>query len=332
MIVEQTYKINLVLKLSIIKHVALLLLCLLFLSFSISSYAKNKHEVTIITPSYAKPYQEIYKSIERGILKKRMDYNVKILSLSVIKQSPEHHLKKSNLVIPIGTKAIDYYIQSNINIPFIASFTTESAFSSISKTSHSKGRIKKYFMGGVSLNQPTSRLAYLAKLLKPNITSLGAVIGPNSVKKGINIQKQSARIGVTLSKASIRSNDNPVSKLRDILRKSQVLIVFPDKANFNRSLARWIIPLSYKYQVPVISYSKKYVDAGALISVYSEPKQIGKQTAEIAISYLNRKYRPRKLLAPKYFNLAINASVKQALDLNFPSKDILLKKLQRIAP
>jgi ABC-type uncharacterized transport system substrate-binding protein len=319
-----------VLKFSI-KHVALLL-CLLFLSFSISSYAKNIDEIIIITPSYAKPYQEIYKNIERGIIEKGMHYKVKVVSLNVIKQSQAHHFKNSNLVIPIGTKAIDYYIQSNINIPFIASFTTESAFASISKTSHSKKKVRKVFMGGVSLDQPTSRLAYLAKLIKPNISSLGAVIGPNSEKKGINIQRQSARIGVTLNKASIRSKDNPVSKLRDILRKSQLLIVFPDKANFNRSLARWIIPLSYKYQVPVISYSKKYVEAGTLISLYSEPKQIGKQTAEISVAYLKHKYQPRKLLAPKYFNLAINASVKQALNLNFPSKDILLKKLQRIAP
>ena len=332
MIVEQTYKIYLVLKYPIIKLIALLLMCLLFLSFSVCSYAIDKNEITIITPSYAKPYQEIYKNIEREFIKKKMRYKLKILSLSIFKQSPQHHLKKTNLVIPIGTKAIGYYVQSNFNIPFIASFTTESAFTSISTKSHSERRVKKTFIGGVSLDQPTNRLAYLAKLIKPNISSLGVVIGPNSRKKGINIQKQSARLGVTLNKASIRTNDNPVSKLRDILQKSQLLIVFPDKANFNRSLARWIIPLSYKYQVPVISYSKKYVEAGALISLYSEPKQIGKQTAEIAISYLNRKYRPRKLLAPKYFNIAINSSVKHALNLNFPPKNILLRKLQSVAP
>jgi ABC-type uncharacterized transport system substrate-binding protein len=132
--------------------------------------------------------------------------------------------------------------------------------------------------------------------------------------------------------ANLEVNDNPVKVLRSIFRKSQVFLVLPDKANFNRSLARWVVALSYKQQVPVISYSKKYADAGALVSLYSKPHQIGKQTAEMALSFLSRGSRVRMMLAPKYFDLTVNISVKKALNLNFPSKIELLKSLYKVAP
>ena len=317
---------------SVTKHCALVLL--VFACLNTYVYAENNDEgVLIIVPNQTNPYQEIVESIIREFISKRRQEKIQILSLDTLNNTSKHLLKHRKLVIPIGTKAADYYINSNIDSPFVASFTTEGAFTALSAKTASKTNLRKYFVGGVSLEQPSNRLTLLAKLIRPDLKSIGVVLGPNSKDKNNYLQKKTAQVGSNLQVANIMLNSNPVKKLRNIFRKSQVLIVFPDKANFNRSLARWVIALSYKHQVPVISYSKKYTDAGALISLYSNPQQIGKQTAEIALSYLdNNSKQPRKLAVPKYFDLAINKSVKHALNLSFPAKDVLLKKLYQSAP
>lgn len=132
--------------------------------------------------------------------------------------------------------------------------------------------------------------------------------------------------------ADIKPNDNPLKKLRQVFHDSQVVIIVPDKADFNRNLARWVVTLSYKYKVPVISYSKKYADAGALISLYSQEKEIGKQTAELALAYIKSSRLSLRLLAPKYFQVHINQSVNKALGLKLPSNEILVKSLYTAEP
>jgi len=109
---------------------------------------------------------------------------------------------------------------------------------------------------------------------------------------------------------------------------SITLILFPDRAKFNNSISRWVLTLSAQYQIPVISYSKKYANAGALASIFSTSTQIGDQTAEMMISFLkNSRNKPKKLVDPKYFDIHINKSVENALGLTLPSKFELLNKI-----
>lgn len=297
------------------------------------AYAGNGNkDIVIIIPSQKQPYQAVAGSIRKEIANTPTIGKVKILDLSAIRKFPQRYLQGNKLVILVGAKALGFYIRSKVSIPFIASFTTKSAFASLTLRTGFEHIFRRNFVGGVALDQPPYRFIRLAKLIKPDLKSIGVVVGPRAKAKSSVIQREASHQGSMLNVANIEGNDNPVTKLRSVFTKSQLLIVFPDKANFNRSLSRWVIALSYKHHVPVISYSKKYADAGALVSLYSEPEQIGKQTAEMARSYLLRGLQPRKLVAPKYFDLRINQSVKQALNLSLPTKSELLKKLYRVAP
>ncbi len=307
-----------------------LLLFFAYPLFAISADTEKNSEIIIIS-SGSSASQEIVNTIRREITLNRKSEKIKVLSLKDVELKPDSRLlDNKRLVIPVGTKAIDYSIKTKIKSPFIASFTTKSAFSALTVKAGSQSILRKYFVGGVALDQPPQRLTSLAHLIKPDLKTIGVVLGPNSRSKKSSIQRQTARIGARLNIVNIGVNDNPVKILRSVFRKSELFIVVPDKANFNRSLARWVVALSYKQQVPVISYSKKYSDAGALVSLYSKPHQIGKQTAEIALSFLNRGIRTRKMLVPKYFDLSVNASVKKAFHLSFPSKIELLRSLYKV--
>lgn len=307
------------------------------LLFSINGYVpaysqSNNKNVLIIIPEQKKSYEEIVNSIKREFLNERWSGKIRVLNLRGASNSHHALLKGNRLVIPIGAKSVDYYLAKKIKTPFLASFITESAFSTLSQKHKRQGNQMHHFIGGVSLGQPSYRLASLVKLIKQDIKSVGVVLGPNTIKKWSELQRQIIKIGATLNVADIQSYENPVKKLRKVFHNSQVVIVVPDKADFNRSLARWIVTLSYKYKIPVISYSKKYAEAGALISLFSREKDIGKQTAELALSYLRYSKGSPKLIAPKYFQVHINQSVNKALGLNLPSNEVLVRKLYSVEP
>jgi ABC-type uncharacterized transport system substrate-binding protein len=292
----------------------------------------DNNKILIIIPNQMEPYTGIVNNIQKELVEKKWSGKINVLNLKDLSYSTEKLLKGNRLIIPVGTKSVDYYLRKGLNTPFLASFITESAFSTVSKNVNRQNKRIHHFIGGISLEQPVHRLALLAKLIGTNIKSVGVVLGPNTIGKRYDLQKQIAKIGGVLHVADIKSYDNPLKKLRNIFQNSQVVIVVPDKAEFNRKLARWIITLSYKYKVPVISYSKKYADAGALISLYSQEKEIGKQTAELALAYINNHWSSSQLVAPKYFQIHINQSVNKALGLNLPPNEVLIKKLYSAEP
>ncbi len=308
---------------------------MLFMLFCISNAVhavtlNHDKKILIIIPTKKEPYKGMVESIEQELVDKKWTGEFKVLNLGV--GSYEGILKGNHLVIPIGAKSLDYYLSKKIRTPYLPSFITQSAFSALSnKFNNPNGSIPQ-FIGGVSIEQPLNRLVSLATLIKPDIKSVGVVLGPNTISKRDEVQRKIKKSGGVLHVADIKAHENPLKKLRQTFQYSQAVIVVPDKADFNRKLARWVVTLSYKYKVPVISYSRKYAEAGALISLYSQEKEIGKQTAEIALAYISQSRFSPRLVAPKYFQIHINQSVNKALGLMLPPSEVLLKKLYKTEP
>lgn len=289
--------------------------------------------ILIIVPKNTNPYLMIVNSIKRELILKGRKESVQVLNLGS-RTSSDKIQQGNRLVITLGAKSLDYYLNSGVRTPFISSFITDGAFSTFITKNPRRRNISKRYVGGISLEQPLYRIVSLMKLIKKNVKSIGVVLGPNTLAKRSLLRRQIQRqVGGVLNVANIQYRDNPVNKLRAIFKKSQLVLVIPDKASFNRSLAHWVVTLSYKHKVPVFSYSKKYADAGALISLYSDPEQIGRQTANMLMSYLQTpRIKPLKIIPPKYFQIAINQSVSQAFGLKLPHTETLLRQLYKVEP
>lgn len=305
----------------------LMLLCACASLFADHEVKTNK--ILIIIPKQASPYQTIVNSIKKEFIINKRKEQIQVLNIGANRPSHKTLLSGNKLVITLGAKSLNYYLNSATNTPFLSSFITESAFLSITTNSNRRHFLRNKFTGAISIEQPLHRVVSLVKLLQRNIEYVGVVLGPNTYKKRFSLDRQVRKqVNGVLNVAAINYQDNPVKKLRAIFRRSELVVVIPDKSSFNKSLAHWIVTLSYKHKVPVISYSKKYAEAGALISLYSEPRQIGKQTAQMAQSYL-RKPRSTSLImtSPRYFQIAINQSVSQAFGLKLQTKQALLRRL-----
>lgn len=288
------------------------------------SETHNRRGVSVLVPQNSSQYQRVLNGIRKELNKNGISDPVNVITLSNLQRSGSRVLDNKKLVVIVGSRSFDQYLKSDVNSPYITSLITQNAFNYISVNNKNKDG----FVGGVSIDQPTRRFLSLAKLVVPDLKNAALVFGPEVTKSKEIVLKGLKNYKFISNLIEILLNDNPINKLRKAYESNEVLILFPDRKKFNNSISRWILTLSYQYKIPVISYSKKYAKAGALVSLFSTSEQIGRQTAEMMISFLrNQSNKTNKLLEPKYFDIYINRSVESALNLTLPSKFELLKNI-----
>ena len=112
------------------------------------------------------------------------------------------------------------------------------------------------------------------------------------------------------------------------MKASDIFIAVPDSRLINVATARWILQLSYRHKVPVIAYSKTYLNAGALAAIYSSPENVGMQAAELILSNDTLSAETGGVHLPYYFSVQFNASVAAHLNIRLKNKQFYLDQLR----
>ena len=87
---------------------------------------------------------------------------------------------------------------------------------------------------------------------------------------------------------------------------------------------------SYRYNKPVIAYSKKYVDAGALAAVFSSPDNVAATVATTIAKQLQQDI-PKATAGTdhnQYFSVALNRSVGRSLRIQLQQTEYYQQQLQ----
>ena len=213
-------------------------------------------------------------------------------------------------------------------IPVLSILITDSAFSSITEKYY--GSLNVALESGVSaiiLGQPPSRSVRLAKLLVPDAVRTGVMVGPVSFHWIEQIKDEIVNNKMEPNLIAIEPEDNPIHMIEPVIKNSDVFIPVPDSRLINISTARWILQLSYRYKVPVIAYSKTYVQAGALAAVYSSPEDVARQAANQILQGSVKSGVKGKKYSPEYFSVSLNRSVARNLNIQLKDEHYYLKQL-----
>lgn len=243
------------------------------------------------------------------------------------REIPEN-LADSDIFLPVGTGATNRVLASGLKAKIIPTFITKNAAGKLflkQPDSNSANNIQ--LAGGIYLDQPARRLLQLARLINPKVSQLGMLTGELSAARTEEFQNEAKAMSLSINSRKLQPQDNPVKSLEAIMSGSQAYIVLPDKTEFNRATAKWVIYLSYRYGIPVIGYSSRYVDAGALASVFSTPEQMGRQAAELVLRQLSGISDTNRFEYPKYYVVRINNKVKRSLGYNWLDEESLHKEL-----
>ena len=232
-----------------------------------------------------------------------------------------------DLIVTVGASASELVMKEKPVQPVLAVLITDSAFEILANKYYgSKAGAHAAQVSVICLDQPIERSIKLAKLLVPEAKIAGIMTGPSSQKNSAEFAEHVVAAAMTPKLVNIELTDNPIHKLEPIIRDSDVFIPVPDNRLINIATARWILQLSFRYQIPVIAYSKTYLDAGATAAIFSSVENVAKQTSEFITDEKMRIEAGAHM--PAYYSIKFNYSVAGNLNIDLKTEQFYRNKLQ----
>ena len=239
------------------------------------------------------------------------------------------HMPPNSTVVAIGSQASKFALSHFPSADTLSLLMPQVAWDELRLRFPGSGR-----RAAVVIDQPLERSLALAKLLVPQAKQVGAVFGPVSVASKPSLLEATQNSGMTLVYEHLDNDDNPIGVLTPLVKKIDVFITIADRGVFNKSVAKWLLYLSFRQKVSVIGFSQSYVKAGALAAVYSSPENIGRHGAELVSSLLASEGKAQvvddrwKTHYPEYYTLEVNREVANALKIAVPEFEDLYREYQ----
>ena len=303
---------------------AVVLLCLLVPA----AFASQKIE--LLLSSNQAYYQQTASHIQTSV---QQQYPAAKFTITVAGQPRQPGTdNNSAIVVAVGSNACKAALVNTASTPLLCTFLPRSNYRNLVKTlSENNPSIASKQHSAIYFDQPLSRYMALIKLITPAAKHLGTAVGPQSSQLLPEIEKLAGKQQLQLHHTLLRDNKNPLSALTIVVEQSEVFLINPDKANLNKTVARWLLRLCIRQRIPVIAYSKNYVNAGALAAVYSSPENIGRDTGESINRWLGK--GSQSLQAPRYpryFTVSSNLHVARALSIKLPENQQLQTDIEQM--
>lgn len=181
------------------------------------------------------------------------------------------------LIVAVGTKAVSAAAVFGDRLPVLAIMAPDP--SKIIQT------------GGFGINlspNPADQFAFLHELL-PEVKTIGVISGsgvsPDKLSDGVVAAR--ARYRIVEEKAS-SADEVPGAFRRAVQASDAVWLVFDETVVTEQSI-KYLFELAMGKGIPVIGFSKKTVQKGALFTAYSDYGDIGAQAAKLAKKALAEK-------------------------------------------
>lgn len=187
-------------------------------------------------------------------------------------------------------------------------------------------RLRAGQISAVFLDQPPARQMELARLAIPSLRAVGVLLGGESRAAAAALEKAARERGFELLARQV-VGDGLFPALQALLPEVDGLLAVPDPLVFNSQTATNILAATYRRRIPLIGFSPAYARAGALVSLYSSPDQIGVRGGEV----LRQAFSSRILPPPQWprdFVVRVNQDVARSLGLSIEEAQ-LAQQLRR---
>ncbi len=166
----------------------------------------------------------------------------------------------------------------------------------------------------VYLDQPFGRQLDLMHQALPDVKRVGVLWGQESLLQQANLQAAAQARGVELVAGVVPTSTSLFTGLKTVLDGADVLLAVADPQVYNGATISNILLATYRARVPMVAFSPAYVKAGAMLAVYSTPRQIGVQAGALARTVLQGGAVPASQY-PLEFSVAVNEHVARSLGM-----------------
>jgi ABC-type uncharacterized transport system substrate-binding protein len=292
----------------------------------VKGYSAKQETVLIVSSKTTGPYAIVINEIRQKVNNPNIQLRV-IAADAFSKSQMTVSGQRVRLVVTIGTSAARQVQQQDVPVPVLNTLIPRETYNLIhgisgAQSAHSSKHSAIY------IDQPFSRQIRLVRVALPKFKRVGIILGPHSKKLKKDVQHAGRLGGASLFIEEVDSEKELVSSLSKLLDSVDIVLAIPDKAVFNRRTARNLLLISYRQKVPLMGYSKAYVNAGALLAVYSTPRELGQHIAEtILMTATARQWKLPPAQFPRYYSVAVNERVARSLGIYIDNVKMLKKKL-----
>lgn len=229
------------------------------------------------------------------------------------------------LIVAVGSPAARLVLPAPADVPVLDVLIPRLLFEEL----HS-GKDGAPMRSALYIDQPFERQLDLCNLIISDLHRIAVLYGPASQSSAGALQAAAHRAGIELISQRLSAGSNPNAALDEVLDTTQLLLALPDTEVFNRYTVAGLLLTAYHHDIPVIGFSRAYVNAGALAAVYSSAAQIGRDAADMALAAHAADWN---LPAPRYpasFSVAVNRQVAQSLGLKLREEDDLQRTLVQL--
>lgn len=243
---------------------------ILLLSITCQGLSEAGQEILAIQSVRVKPYEEAIKGFESACNSK-----TKRLVLSDLEEVDlVKEVKKigPDLIVAIGMDALSS-VKRIRNIPVVYLMVLNPA----SILSGEKN------VTGVRMNvSQEKQLITLTKVL-PEVKSIGLLYDPDRTGTLVKrAQDAAGKIGIKLIAKKVYSPTGVPSLVRDMKGKIDLFWMLPDITVVTPETFEFLLGFSLEHKIPVLTFSDKYVELGALMSIGVDAFDMGSQAGEMA--------------------------------------------------
>jgi ABC-type uncharacterized transport system substrate-binding protein len=226
---------------------------------------------------------------------------------------------QTQLIITLGADALRAALQRNPTTPVLASLIPRGAYERVLRESGGRAGLH---LSAVFLDQPVARQLELIHLAMPEVDRVG-VLWSKDAQPLFNAMQTAARHrGMQLVSSRVAARGEELTALAPVLADAQVLLALPDPLVFHSGSIANLLLATYRASIPLVGFSPSYVRAGALLSLYSTPRQIGLQTAQRALAQVASAQMPPLTTYPVDYTVEVNAHVARSLGRTMDASDL----------
>lgn len=214
------------------------------------------------------------------------------------------------LVVAIGVGAWRGMAASASKAPLLATLVPRGAYQIEAGHATRGGRA----VSALWLDQPVARQLDVLKLALPRRGRVGVLLGPDSRLVEQELLRAAAERDLDIVAARVGSADQLPTALQRVLGEGDVLLALPDPQIYNGATIQNVLTSAYRHRLPLVGFSPAYVKAGAMLSIYSTPAQLGTQAGEIVRAVLGGRPLPAAQ-GPRLFSIGLNADVARSLGI-----------------
>ncbi|RKY31261.1 MAG: hypothetical protein DRP74_05260 [Candidatus Omnitrophota bacterium] len=235
------------------------------------------------------PYKEALKGFQEVMSAKGSSYEVIVyqdVPLAEEKRAAlAEELKaiKPDLVLSVGTEATKLAAQRIKGVPIIFSMALISNVMSLRGTNNN--------LTGASINIPVEdQLEELSNIL-PEVKKVGLICDSDYYNKYVanQVELLLKETGIELITRFVKDESEVFKALDSILSEIDIFLYMPDQVIFSDKTMKFIMSESAKRKVPLIAPSPRFIEEGALIALGCDYRDIGRQSAELALEAIEGK-------------------------------------------